>query len=626
MTGKSLTGTSFLSVSRSLTGRRWVDRLDAAAQREAMTISQVNGLRDSLARVLAGRGVVSADVEHFLEPTLRHLMPDPSVLRDMDKATDRLVAAIRRQEYVAIFGDYDVDGATSAALLSLYLTALGLKTRIHIPDRITEGYGPNSSAIRMLKEEGADLLVTVDCGISSHETLGEARRIGLDTIVLDHHLAGETLPDAIAIVNPNRQDDLSGLGKLAACGVVFMTLVALNRCLREQNLFAGHAPPDLMGMLDIVALGTVADVVPLTGLNRAFVRQGLKVMRQRGRAGLAALMDAAGLKEPPEAYHLGFLLGPRINAGGRIGDAALGARLLTTDDPVEAGRIAAELDRLNRERQALEQITLQQAEDMVRAFEAFHGERPVVVAGSAEWHPGVVGLVASRLKDRFRRPAIAIAWDEEKAEGPGIAGGGIAGGGIVGVGIVGVGIVGVGSCRSVAGVDIGRAIKAAADLGLIIKGGGHAMAAGLTLTQDGLAPLQDFLDERLGADIRAEKGRDDILIDAALTSGGLSMDMFNDLARAGPFGQGNAEPLFVLPVHLLTEVIPMGTAHLRVRFRGSDGVTAQGIAFRAQGQPLGDALLARKGRNVHLAGSLQVDRWGGRERVDLRLVDIADPL
>jgi single-stranded-DNA-specific exonuclease len=593
-----LTARAFLNVSRSFTGRAWADRLDAQAQREALTIGQAHGLRDSLARVLAGRGVRVDDVPRFLEPTLRDLMPDPSVLLDMDKAVGRLAAAIERQEHVAIFGDYDVDGATSAAQLALYLTALGAHPRIHIPDRITEGYGPNSDAIRRLAEEGATLLVTVDCGISSHEPLAEAKRCGMDAIVLDHHLAGDQLPNAIALVNPNRQDDLSGLGKLAACGVVFMTLVALNRHLRETGKLTGSQVPDLMGYLDIVALGTVADVVPLTGLNRAFVRQGLKVMRQRGRAGLAALMDAAGLREPPEAYHLGFLLGPRINAGGRIGDAALGARLLTTDDSVLAGRIASDLDRLNRERQTLEQLTLAEAEAMVHAEHALNGERAVVVVGSADWHPGIVGLVASRLKDRFHRPAIAIAWDQEKAQG-------------------------TGSARSVMGVDIGRTVKAAAEAGIIIKGGGHAMAAGLTVAEAALPAMRDFLDDRLAADIETARENQSLSVDAAITAGGLTLELANDMARAGPFGQGNPEPVFALPAQTLLDVMPAGTAHLRLRFRSGDGATAGGIAFRAQGQPLGEALQANRGQVVHLLGSLQVDRWGGRERVDLRVIDVA---
>ncbi len=590
---------TFLNVTNSLTGRTWLDRLDAAQQREAMTIAQVYGLRDSLSRVLAGRGVMATGVEQFLEPTLRNLMPDPLTLRDMDKAVARLATTIEKREHVAIFGDYDVDGATSAALLSLYLSAFGVKTRIHIPDRITEGYGPNSEAIRMLAEEGATLLVTVDCGISSFGPLAEARKSGLDTIVLDHHLASDTLPAATAIVNPNRQDDVSGLGKLAACGVVFMTLVALNRHLRETGVLARHNPPDLMGMLDIVALGTVADVVPLQGLNRAFVRQGLKVMRQRGRVGLMALMDAAGLKEPPEAYHLGFLLGPRINAGGRIGNAALGSRLLTTDDPVEAGQIAAELDRLNRERQTIELFAVQQAEDSVRAEEAMHGERPVVVTGSVDWHPGVVGLVASRLKDKFRRPAVAISWDMEKG-------------------------LGTASARSITGVDLGQAVKAAVEAGIIIKGGGHAMAAGLTMTKASLPALRDFLDQHLGQQTQIARAVDHLSIDAALTASSLTPELVQDMEHAGPFGQAHPEPLFALPSHTLVDVLPVGVAHLRLRFRSADGASGQGIAFRSQGQPLGDALLAKRGKTVHLAGSLHLDRWGGRERVDLRVVDVAD--
>jgi single-stranded-DNA-specific exonuclease len=583
----------FSTFVRSLTARRWQPRLDTAGEREALTIAQAHGLPDTLARVLAGRGVMTATAASFLDPKLRDLMPDPSTLRDMDVAVDRLAAAVRTRENVAIFGDYDVDGATSAALLALALRAHGVPVRIHIPDRIREGYGPNVEAIRARAADGATLLVTVDCGVSSHGPLAEAKAAGMDAIVLDHHLAPETLPVAVAVVNPNRQDDVSGLGSLAACGVVFMTLVALQRKLRQAGAAAG---PDLMAMLDIVALGTVADVVPLQGLNRALVRQGLKVMRQRARPGLAALMDAAGLKEPPEAWHLGFLLGPRINAGGRIGDAALGARLLTLDDPAEAARIAAELDRLNRERQTIEQITVERAVEEMTAEEAVRGLPPVLVAGGADWHPGIVGLVASRLKERFQRPALAIAWDD--AAGQGVA-----------------------SARSVPGADIGRAVRRAAEAGLIVKGGGHAMAAGLTLTPAQMEPLKAFLAEALADDVAAASADNALLIDASISAGSLTPELAADVARAGPFGQGNPEPLFALPNHEIVDVMPAGAAHLRLRFRAGDGSTGQGIAFRAQGQPLGDGLLKLKGRRAHLAGSLQVDRWGGRERVDLRLVD-----
>jgi single-stranded-DNA-specific exonuclease len=582
----------------SLSSRRWQPRLDATAEREALAIAQAHGLSDALARILAGRGLTVAATPAFLEPKLRDLMPDPSTLRDMDAAVERLTSAVRTRESVAIFGDYDVDGATSSALLALYLRAHAVLVRIHIPDRIREGYGPNAESIRALAADGATLLVTVDCGVTSHGPLAAAREAGMDAVVLDHHLAPETLPDAAAIVNPNRQDDISGLGALAACGVVFMTLVALQRKLRADGLLSPQAP-DLMAMLDIVALGTVADVVPLTGLNRALVRQGLKVMRQRSRAGLAALMDAAGLKEPPEAWHLGFLLGPRINAGGRIGDAALGARLLTLDDPVEAARIAAELDRLNRERQTIEQITVEQAIDAMVSEEAFQGLPPVLVAAGEDWHPGVVGLVASRLKERFQRPAIAIAWDAVAGQG-------------------------VGSARSVPGADMGRAVRAAAEKGLIVKGGGHAMAAGLTLTPDQLEPLKAFLAGALASAVEAASADNALLIDATLSAGGLTPELAADIARAGPFGQGNPEPIVMLPAHEITDVTAAGTAHLRLRFRAGDGSTGQAIAFRAQGQPLGEGLARLRGRRAHLAGNLQLDRWGGRERVDLRLVDAAE--
>jgi single-stranded-DNA-specific exonuclease len=452
-------------------------------------------------------------------------MPDPSTLRDMDKAVERLVQAIERRENVAIFGDYDVDGACSAALMKLYLEAFNVPVRVHIPDRITEGYGPNIPAIRALAEEGATLLVTVDCGISSHEALEAAASAGLDSIILDHHLAGETLPVCIAAVNPNRQDDLSNLGQLAACGVVYMTLVALNRALRASGRPRPDVPlPDLMAMLDIVALGTVADVVPLKGLNRAFVRQGMKVLRQRSRVGLAALMDAAGLKEPPEAWHLGFLLGPRINAGGRIGDAALGSRLLTTDDTLDAKRMAGELDQLNRERQTIEALMVSEAEGMADAQEAAQGRRAIVITSSSAWHPGVIGLVASRLKERFQRPALAIAWDAETGQG-------------------------VGSARSVAGVDLGRAVRAAVDAGLLIKGGGHAMAAGLSLHPEQLKPLEAFLEERLTDAVTAADESAGLSIDAALTASAMTPELVEEMSRAGPFGQGNPEPVFVLPAH-----------------------------------------------------------------------------
>lgn len=590
---------TYLSVARSLTGRRWVSRLDEATQREAAVIAQSHGLEDILARVLAGRGIRSADVEAFLEPKLRSVMPDPSVLRDMDEAARRLADAIQRREHVAIFGDYDVDGATSSALLAQYLRAFGLTVDVHIPDRLTEGYGPNIPAIEALRAAGASLLVTVDCGVTSFEALEAAARVGLECVVLDHHQAAETLPKAVAVVNPNRQDDLSGLGYLAACGVVFLTLVALRRELASRSIQSSETP-DLLSFLDIVALGTVADVVPLKGLNRAFVRQGLRVMAERKRVGLRALMDVARLDEAPQAFHLGFLLGPRINAGGRIGDAALGSRLLCLDDPDEAMRIATELNRLNGERQQIEQAAVEQAEAMVLPALLSAPNKPTLIVGSPDWHPGVVGLVAARLKERHRRPAIAIAWGEGGAE------------------------LGTGSCRSITGVDIGRAVRRAVETGMLAKGGGHAMAAGLTIAAKDLPAFEAWLDEALSQSVMEAQNADSLRIDGALTAASLTPALHAVLDRAAPFGQGNAEPVIALPAHELMDVIPVGEQHLRLRLRSGDGSRCEAIAFRSQGQPLGQGLQKLRGRRVHVAGTVSLNRWQGREKLDLRVLDAAE--
>ena len=446
---------AFLGVERSLTGRRWVARLDEGEARNAMTIAQRHALPDIVARVLAGRGVAADEVPNFLDPALKRLLPDPSVLTDMDKAAGRIADAVVAGEPIAVFGDYDVDGATSSALFARYLRSVGRDPVIYIPDRLFEGYGPNTEALKSLANAGARLVVCVDCGSTSHQALADGRAMGLDIVVIDHHQLGAELPPAVAVVNPNRQDDLSGLGHLAAVGVTFLTLVAVNRLLRARGWFASRAEPELLQWLDLVALGTVCDVVPLVGLNRAFVAKGLLAMARRANRGLAALADAARLGGPVAPYHLGFLLGPRINAGGRIGDAALGARLLASDDPAECERLAAELDRLNRERQAIETAMLEEA-TAEAAAEIGDGEGPsVLVTASERWHPGVVGLIASRLKDRFHRPAVAIALQPNG--------------------------VGSGSGRSVAGVDLGHAVRRAVERGILVKGGGHAMAAGLTV-------------------------------------------------------------------------------------------------------------------------------------------------
>jgi len=590
----------FLGVERSATGRAWRDRLDDRGRALATAIRQRHNLPDLLARIVAGRNVALDEVEDFLDPTVRRLMPDPHTLNAMDAAAARLADAVTRGETVAIFGDYDVDGATSSALLARFLRSCGLAAIVYIPDRIFEGYGPNIEAIRALAERGARLLVTVDCGTTSIEPLAEARRLGLDTIVIDHHQADERLPDAVAVVNPNRLDDLSKLGHLAAAGLVFMTVVALNRELRRRGFWNALRPePDLLDMLHLVALGTVADVVPLKGLNRAFVAKGLLAMRRRDHAGLTALMDVARLAGPPESWHLGFMLGPRINAGGRIGRADLGARLLMEDDAVEAARIAEELDRLNRERQVMEQAMVAQAEAeaMAALGRAEHGA--VVVTAAEGWHPGIVGLVAARLKERFGRPAFAIAMEP--------------------------GEFGTGSGRSITGVDLGRAVRSAVTEGLLVMGGGHAMAAGVTLRKDALAAFRAYLEDALAADVEKARRDDALRIDGAVSAGGATLELHDTIARAGPFGAGNAEPVLAFPAHTVAYAEEVGQAHVRVRLKAGDSGFLNAIAFRAVGQDLGAALLAARGRPLHVAGSLALDRWQGTERVQLRIIDVAEP-
>ncbi len=549
-----------------------------------------------MARVLAGRGVGVEEVERHLDPTLRDLMPDPNTLAGMEAATERLERAVKKRERVGIFGDYDVDGAASAALLSEYLEAVGCETFIHIPDRILEGYGPTEEAFGSLAARGASLVVTVDCGVLSHGPIAYARARGLDVIVFDHHQAPETLPEAVAVVDPNRQDDLSGLSYLAAAGVVFMGLVALNRSLRESGLFSGGKPPDLVSALDLVALATVADVVPLVGLNRAFVARGLAIMRRRERPGLAALFDVAGADGPPRTFHLGYLIGPRINAGGRIGDAALGARLLTTRDDLRAREIAMELDRLNRARRQIEIATLAEAEAEALAALGLEERGAVVVVAGERWPPGVVGLVAARLKERFDRPAFALSLGPKEATG---------------------------SARSVPGVDVGRVVRAAVEAGVAIKGGGHAMAAGVTIRREALSDLRAFLDGELGAAVAAARADSSLAVDAALAAAALTPELVRAIEAAGPFGSGNPEPVFALARHRLVEVFPVGTDHLKLRVASMDGVVRDAIAFRAAGRPLGDALRAARAGLVHLAGSLTLNRWGGRERAELRVVDAA---
>jgi single-stranded-DNA-specific exonuclease len=591
---------AFLGVSHSATGKLWRDRLDPRGAARALAIAQRYQLPEMLARVLAGRDVDIDAVEDFLDPTIRKLMPDPYTVTQMEAAAKRIADAAVRREKVAIFGDYDVDGATSSALLAWHLRHCGLDPLIHIPDRIFEGYGPNTEAVRMLAENGATLLIAVDCGTTSLEPLAEARRLGMSAVVIDHHQCGDALPVVDALVNPNRPDDLSGLGHLAAVGLVLVTLVAVNRELRARGFWTGEMPePDLLGMLHHVALGTVADVAPLIGLNRAFVAKGLIAMRRRDHVGHTALMDVSRLNGPPEAWHLGFMLGPRINAGGRIGRADLGVRLLLEGDVSEAARIAAELDRLNTERRVIEQMAEAQAEAEALASLGLEDKGSVIVTASEGWHPGMVGLVASRLKEKFSRPAFAIALEP--------------------------GGIGTGSGRSIPGVDLGRAVRQAVTDGLLIKGGGHAMAAGVTLRKERLAEFRATMEGALAHDVAQSRHANELFIDGAVSARAVTPELVATLNRAGPFGSGNPEPVVALPAHQLVFADEVGQAHMRVRLKSGDGAIVNGIAFRSIGQKLGNALAEHRGQPLHVAGCLVVDRYQGTERVQLRVLDVAAP-
>ncbi|MGZ5913688.1 MAG: single-stranded-DNA-specific exonuclease RecJ [Reyranella sp.] len=588
---------AFLGVEQSLTGRRWAARL--GDERAALAIAQRHGLSDAVSRLLAARDVDLEGVPDFLEPTLRKFLPDPSHLKDMDTAVARLVRAVRTGERVVVFGDYDVDGATSSALLLRFFRAVGGNIGVYIPDRRREGYGPNAPALLKLKQEGAAVVVTVDCGVTAFEPLAEARRAGLDLIVIDHHQAEIALPEAIAIVDPNRIDDASPHKQMAAVGVAFLLSVGVNRALREAGWYSGdRAEPDLRQWLDLVALGTVCDVVPLTGVNRALVRQGLLVMAQRGNAGLAALADVARLKETPGAYHLGFMLGARVNAGGRVGQADLGARLLSSDDPHEVGALAVRLDEFNAERRAIEREVLDQA---IGRIEGLYGPDrkglpAALVVESEGWHVGVIGIVASRLVERYGRPTFVIGMDGE---------------------------LGKGSGRSVRGVDLGAAVIAARQSGLLVNGGGHAMAAGLTVARSVLPDLAKFLDERIAPQLGAAPLVRELGIDAALAPGAATPELVGMIERAGPFGAGNALPRFALTSVRVNYAQPVGEGHVRCTLVGAERGRVDAIAFRASQTALGPALLDPARPVLHVAGALRIDRYGGRETVRLQIDDAA---
>ncbi|KRA99950.1 single-stranded-DNA-specific exonuclease RecJ [Devosia sp. Root685] len=586
---------NFLDVTQSVLGRAWVDRLDTSGARMATAIAQRAGISDILARILAGRGVDIDGAQAYLEPTIRNLMPDPSTLTAMDDLSDRLARAIADNESIALFGDYDVDGASSCALMVRYLAHFGLTPQVHIPDRIFEGYGPNIAAMDKLIDAGASLIITLDCGTTSDAPIAHARSRGADVLVIDHHLSDHDLPPATALVNPNRPDDISGLGYLCAAGVTFMVLVATNRTLRQRG---DTGLPDLLKFLDIVALGTVCDVVPLVGLNRAFVLRGLEVARRGDNQGMAALALAARVSGPLNPYHLGFLIGPRINAGGRIGNAALGTQLLALDDEHQALVIAAKLDELNTERQRIEVEAVEEATS-VAAAEIGAGEGPpILVLASANWHPGVVGLVAARLKERFDRPAFAIALNPDGT--------------------------GTGSGRSMPGVDLGSAVIAAVEAGLIPKGGGHAMAAGVTLRPGDLGPFRSFISDRLSGSVTTARAASALKIDAALTARGATVDLLHNIERAGPFGSGNPGPVFAFPAHKarFAQVVGKG-GHVSFTLASDDGAKLKAIAFRAASTPLGDILLRDADHPLHFAGSLSLDHYQGREQVQFRLTDIA---
>jgi single-stranded-DNA-specific exonuclease len=579
-------------VERSLTGKAWRWRGGNMELGE-----EAAGLEDDIVtQLLLARGVPREDLARHRSPSLRAFLPDPSEFNDMDLAADRIAEAVISRETVTVYGDYDVDGATSAALLIRLLRMLGHEARHYIPDRLLEGYGPSGEALVRLGTEGSSLVVTVDCGAMAYEALAAAHAAGIDVIVVDHHKCAAELPRAFALVNPNRLDEnetAAAHGHLAAVGVAFVLAVAVVRTLRKRGFFEGRAEPDLIGLLDLVALGTVADVAAIHGLNRAFVAQGLKVMARRGNTGLAALIDASRLSRAPSCSDCGFALGPRINAGGRVGEATLGVRLLTTEDPDEARAIAAQLSMLNEERRGIEFAVQEAAEALL---DAQHNRAVLVLAGHG-WHPGVIGIVAGRIKEKTGKPALVIALDEATGKGSG---------------------------RSIAGVDLGAAIIGARDCGLLVAGGGHAMAAGLTIEAGKVEALAEWLDERLAGAVARASAERTTLLDLSLAPGGLTPQLVETLDSAGPFGVGWPGPrVAVGPVHLIKADV-VGSDHLRLIAGGQDGASFKAIAFRQASSELGQALLhGAKGRRVWLAGRAKIDDWGSRRAAELHLEDAA---
>jgi single-stranded-DNA-specific exonuclease len=591
------TSPGFLGVTRSLTGRLWRAR---PADEEVVRRHQLGlGLSEPLARALASRGVTAEGGPDYLNPTLKALFPDPSSFIDMDKAAQILVDAVVRDRPMAVFADYDVDGASSAAQLVRWMRALGKDLPIYVPDRITEGYGPSPAAFRSLKAQGAELVVTVDCGAAAQEAIAYAAQIGLEVVVIDHHLMrGDEVPPAVALVNPNRPGCQSGQGVLAAAGVTFVLLAALNREARKQGLFESRAEPDLRQWLDLAAMGAVCDVTELTGFNRALTTQGLKVMSNWGNPGLKALLDVAKSQGPATTFHAGFILGPRINAGGRIGRSDLGARLLSTDDPQEAADLAAELDALNASRKEVEREVLEEAVRIVER-ESNMADAPMLLVAADGWHPGVIGIVAGRLRERYRKPVMVVGIDRAAD-------------------------VGKGSGRSQPGVNLGRAVQAAYEAGLLIAGGGHAMAAGLSVKPDTIPELRAFLCERLQDESEIATAEDGLDIDALVTTGGADRGLYESFQRMAPFGPGNPEPMFAIAGARVERPMALRGGHVRVTLIDSSGGRLKAVAWRAEDTEIGRRLLSGSGI-VHVAGKLKPDDWQGRNSVELEIEDVADP-
>lgn len=588
-----------LAVEKSVTGRAWVAR--SAEHRIVQAISQNHDLSEIVSRVVAGRGVTIEEAPVFLNPTLKETLPDPSIFKDMDKASTRIADAIVAGEKVAVFGDYDVDGATSAAIFKRFFKSLGQELTAYIPDRMKEGYGPNRKALLELKAAGHKLAITVDCGIVSFDPLGAAMEAGLDIIVLDHHQAEAKLPEAVAVVNPNRLDEEPGYGQLAAIGVSFITIVGINRELRNRGWYVeqGIKEPNIIDWLDLVALGTICDVVPLVGVNRALVSQGLKIMAERRNVGLKALSDIAGINEAPGTYHAGFLLGPRVNAGGRVGRPEAGTILLSTEDEEQAANIASELNTYNAERQAIEAMVLEDAMNQVQHKIGVDGiVPPVIVAANVGWHPGVIGIVAGRLKEHFNRPTIVIAIDEnEEAKGSG---------------------------RSIMGVDLGAAITAARQAEIITAGGGHAMAAGLSLRAEKIDELTDFLSERLKTKVKDAMQTLSLKLDGVLALSAVNPSLVQTLDYIGPYGQGNAQPRFAFADCYVSYVDIVGKDHVKVSVTGPDGSNVKGMAFRSADKPLGRLLIESRGKTIKLAGTIRNNHWNGRTSAEIFIDDAAE--